>query len=1503
MSEDFDEFIQLNRTFHDLAFSEEEGGESELFRLIRREKPMQWSDLLEEPRVVLLSEAGSGKTEEIRHACRDLRLRKKHAFFLRIEHLGQDFDASFEEGTPEEFDDWIASGEDGWLLLDSVDEARLKDPKDFERAIRKIGRKLSGVLQRARVVITGRTDAWRPKTDLLICERALPWTPPTSAPNEDQESDEAVTTTDAPASKRQKSPFRIVALDDLAGDQVDRFAGAKGVTDIKAFKKALERAEAWSFTARPLDLAETAEFWIANEKIGSRLDLMRASINKRLEERDQDRADANPISKERIREGARLVAAAATLVKESAIRVPDGQQNDRGLPIREVLSDWNDADCRTLLTRPIFDEGIYGTVRFHHRSVREFLTAEWLNAMLVDEGSRAKIENLFFRRQYGIEVVVPTMRPILPWLALLDQRILERVMRLAPEVLFEGGDPAQLPVDMRAQILRETCEQLAQPAHGRSATEYSAVQRFTNSDLAEVIRELLDKHSDDEDIVWFLLRMVQQGGIAALAQEAKHFALTSRAKYTRIAAIRAVIEVGSPEAAAEVRKSFVTEAPPLRRSWLGELLDGLGQTKDDVDWLVAALGLAAPKKRFEIDPLSDALASYVATLPPALLSPLLDGVGKLLSSRPVVEQRHCEIAKRYSWLAQTAGQVLMRMIVHRDPTPLKRAALSILRKLPIAEDYGRGVFEEIRNELPQLVRGWPELNRALFWHHVAEERTRRERKIGERLTDYWHVSIFSSYWAFDGSDFDYIRNQIVARRLLDDKLVALTLAFALYQQNGQLRAWREALKKAASVDPAVEAELKKLLNPSKGVAAKFKRQQAAWKRRSERAAAKEAAAKERAKQILAGRLATIRDFGKPGKISNDQHYLHEQMRSGESQHNWWTEGNWQSLIKEFGEDVALAFRDGAVGYWRKNTPLLRSEGAVANTTPFSTIFGLTGLSIEARETAGWPSALTPAEAEIATRYALHELNGFPVWFPRLHKAFPSQVLDVLLKEIKYELSTETAEGESHYALYDVSWHGDWVWDQITPALLPQLRAKRVNTRNLGYLLAIINRSSLDDKTIAAIASQKANATRNLTFSPIWFAAWVGVDPAAAIPALAARLAGMKDPAEQTKLALAFIVALVGGRSQEGRARQAFRTVEHMKSLYLLMARYIRQQDDIERAGQGVYSPGLRDDAQDARNALIAFIRETPGKPAFLALLEMARAHPDEETRPWMGYHAKAKAVADADVDSWTPSQVREFGKSLVSTPTNHRELWYHAVDKLDALKHDLENGDSSIASILQAVDQETEFRKFIGGWCRDHASGRYVIPQEEELADAKRPDLRFFGAGFDAPVPAELKLADKWTGPHLFERLEMQLCGDYLRDPRSSRGIFLLVYLGAKSYWDLPNGRRAATFEMLIDELQRHWTLISNDYSGVEDIRVIGIDLTRRGLDAQVAKKAKNAAKSVPKPPKPGSGKRKADAAPPSPLEAKLSPSTQQVGRGRKKERKGSAPNRPLLEPSGASVE
>ena len=142
---------------------------------------------------------------------------------------------------------------------------------------------------------------------------------------------------------------------------------------------------------------------------------------------------------------------------------------------------------------------------------------------------------------------------------------------------------------------------------------------------------------------------------------------------------------------------------------------------------------------------------------------------------------------------------------------------------------------------------------------------------------------------------------------------------------------------------------------------------------------------------------------------------------------------------------------------------------------------------------------------------------------------------------------------------------------------------------------------------------------------------------------------------------------------------------------------------------------------------------------------------------------------------------------------------------------------------------EVDIRKYFGDRLRQGSKSRYSIPQEEELADAKRPDFRWFGMGFDAPVPMELKLADKWPGPALFERLENQLCGDYLRDARSSRGIYLLCYRGIdRQNWMPTRDAKAVNFDELVPALQNHWLQISWRFPQIDEIRVIGIDLTKR---------------------------------------------------------------------------
>jgi hypothetical protein len=300
----------------------------------------------------------------------------------------------------------------------------------------------------------------------------------------------------------------------------------------------------------------------------------------------------------------------------------------------------------------------------------------------------------------------------------------------------------------------------------------------------------------------------------------------------------------------------------------------------------------------------------------------------------------------------------------------------------------------------------------------------------------------------------------------------------------------------------------------------------------------------------------------------------------------------------------------------------------------------------------------------------------------------------------------------------------------------------------------------------------------------------------------------------------------GRRSEEGGARQMLLTPATLSRLYLLMNKHIRRGDDVDRAGTGVYSPGLRDDAQEARDGLLERLRKIPGKEAFLAVADIARAHPE---RPWLARLAHEKAETDGDLEEFTPTAVRELHDKHERTPADHMQLAELAVMRLLDLKDDLEQGDSSVAAILRTIRKETDMRKYIGRELREKAFGRYVIPQEEELADARKPDLRFHGVGFDAQVPVELKLADKWTGSRLFERFENQLAGDYLRDGRSRRGVFLLVRTGQREHWSLPSGERV-DFEGLIEALRRRWVELSIHRPTIDDIIVIGVDLTKRDV-------------------------------------------------------------------------
>ena len=119
-----------------------------------------------------------------------------------------------------------------------------------------------------------------------------------------------------------------------------------------------------------------------------------------------------------------------------------------------------------------------------------------------------------------------------------------------------------------------------------------------------------------------------------------------------------------------------------------------------------------------------------------------------------------------------------------------------------------------------------------------------------------------------------------------------------------------------------------------------------------------------------------------------------------------------------------------------------------------------------------------------------------------------------MREVRYELSIEKPETETHYVISDVSWSGQWAWDQIAPSIYELLKTKEPkNLSNLDKLLKILQGSTLPDDLIEELASRKCRTLKKLDHVARWFAVWTGVAPEAAIASLKARIGKIADPEE------------------------------------------------------------------------------------------------------------------------------------------------------------------------------------------------------------------------------------------------------------------------------------------------------------------------------------------------------------------------------------------------------
>lgn len=1016
-----------------------------------------------------------------------------------------------------------------------------------------------------------------------------------------------------------------------------------------------------------------------------------------------------------------------------------------------------------------------------------------------------------------------------------------RVVEVAPEILLEGGDPSSLPLETRSLALGRLCERLDQGEISPWNHDFDRMAGFAQG-LSQTVQTLFDRYTASEAVVAFLLRLIEKGKLMeAWPIVASVVRSPGRSIEIWKLAIHAANAIGSPEQVRKLRKGHAAAKFEKRRELLAVYLEGLPSEQEAIEWLLGELKRSPPAKRHSFDALEYELPKFVERVAEVHLPALVEGLEMLLELPPLMHEPNARTSQEHEWLMKPACQAVVRLLQARHPASLGPNVLAILARVEdfhFTYDHGVTGFHPV---LRPLVQGWPELNRAVFWASVQVHREALSRQGQGALTSFTQVYP-KVLWGFLPEDFPEVLREVQERKLRDDQRVALSLSLSLYDQAKRLEEWLDRIREVLQGDGELEQQLEQFLAPQEesDSSRRWREMEEKQQRSEEARKIEEARRLEKDREHFRTNLERLkREIAvDPGHLPGEVIHLLRICQSKESTLSRWSVSNWKGLEVEYGPDVAQFFRDAVVSHWRHTSPQIRSEGAPQNQVAYGVIAGLAGLVIESRENPAWMENLTPIEVERACRFASFEMNNFPDWLPNLFDRFPEDVGKFLLGEIRFELESETSTGNHYHIIQHVTYSSENIRTWLAPHLMGILGiTEPKTTRTLDSFLRMVRASSVEDVHLARLSAKKCRSKSLPTdHRAAWFAVRVGADPIHGIRALEQELARISDDVARSTFSQQFITRLVDARKRGGEdsavARAAFQNPLSLKALYDLMYHHIRVKDDIDRADGGVYSPELRDYAQSARDALFYLLEQISGEEAYRTMRDIADQTPPGHTRSWILQRARAKAEQEGNLDLWKPEAVREFHESLMRTPRNLKELGELAVFKIRDLKDNLEHSDYSIASLLRREDvQEAEVRNAIGDKLRDWAQGRYQIEQEAELADGKRTDLRMIGSEFDGRIPIELKLADRWSGPDLMERLENQLCGDYLRDDRSNYGIFLLANRAKDKKWHIE--RKSVNFPELVDALQEHWREIQPKLPHIEKIEVIGIDLTKRARHAQ----------------------------------------------------------------------
>ncbi len=1363
--------------------------ESQLARIEAKSFGLTIQEIIKNPLSVVLGEARSGKTTEFRLACRKLNKEGQYAFFIRLEDLVQPGIAGIEAvanaleiEAEERFKEWINDDKEAVFFLDAVDEAKLKNPNDYPRAIRNFHKALRQHLDRCKVVVSCRISEWRPRSDLEPLERLRT----------------KLKSPDGSTQIEEKSYlFQLCPLDEK---QIKKIAVSRGIDELEAeaFLRELKSVGAVDFAGRPGDALELADLWRNEHRLGTLTEITERNIERKLRE-DSDVYESR-ISPEKARSGAECLAAAATFCEQSTFRIaPPEEDLQNPLPALDpfkLLKKWSEEDVKALLMRPIFDEATYGRVRFHTRTVREYLAASWLKKRHKNGCPEREIISILFATRYGKTVIRRRFSSVAAWLAPHLPGILEALCKHNPEVLPDEGDPQVLPVEIRGKILRSFVKRYSDRDYAGFWYDFQKLRRFADPGLLPTISGLLDDPDITRDSKRLLLDLVRTSKIPGCSKKALEIALDQdEDEHVRIGALLALGPYDAQDELKEVYKALL-DKKQISRDFFGWAIYSLYPKIIGPEELlelisrVPEMGFRRPdrlKRRLE-----DILQNEKDK---GRLEVLIPGLWKLMCF-PRKADEDTGDKNLFGWLADTLAIGLSNWFLkHGKSLP------NLFDILDFFEDERRLEYQEgrFKKELKKSFSKAPSgIRRTYFYHRfsIFAKKYDRETIYGFQFLNPFGIlePVFSDLdWLIE----DAISSKDARYRFTD---FDMAIRVCLSEKNGCDPARR--LGPVLEKYPDFQKHLEEILHPKPNIfdlASKLRNEIRRLKERWQAICFQEDILPHLS-NIAAGQdeKRLVKIFTRFQRLDN---------REGPTDFN--------VLLPVIGEKGIAAFRSGLKKFWKKwepDDPRRIGDG-----------MALLGVSCSLKEGMSLAS-LSGHQISKLIKLALKEFD-LPEWFGDLVKRYPEYVAREIRPLIFKELESSLADANEYPSFFSsIIREYPELMDRFQEELFEWAKEHKPLSQNIRthIVKAFSEERHRSHLKFLAKGHLKTDIGQELSNDnvPFWLSVLLQVDANTGLDVLEDTLDRL-EPREADEFMLRLTNLLHGHGYETGfQGIPDYRNVHALSRFIPIVFSHVRFEGDPVR--EGTWTPDERDYAQRFGHELVESLARISGKAAFVALQRIRDDVTNKGVKDWLMRLMEEKIDLESPL-IWQEKDILEFEKRHEHDPLTVDDLFEIGLKRIIEIKDNLETGDYSLRDLFTESTTESKLQKFIAQRLEEVSRGRYSVVREAEVDNKKKPDLRLLYLDLP-PVSIEIKWAHKWSCRELESSLKEQLVSQYLRDPNTTHGIYLLVNAKPGKTWICNKKRK--NFKDLTGHLKQLAREIEQERECVNRLEVIGINLT-----------------------------------------------------------------------------